>query len=74
LNSVVVNGTNLNSTLVRAADVNGTSQIFINGTLPNGTTASGGTDSAAASLNGKTLETLGWCMVGSAIAVATWLL
>ncbi|KAM0131109.1 hypothetical protein ACHAP3_007055 [Botrytis cinerea] len=47
----------LNKTLVNVADVNGTSTILINGTLPNGTTASGGSDSAA----GRTIvEGLGW--------------
>ncbi|KAJ8058127.1 hypothetical protein OCU04_012985 [Sclerotinia nivalis] len=47
----------LNKTLVNVADVNGTTTILINGTLPNGTTASGGTDSAA----GRTVaEGMGW--------------
>ncbi|ESZ91331.1 hypothetical protein SBOR_8272 [Sclerotinia borealis F-4128] len=47
----------LNKSLVNVADVNGTTTILINGTLPNGTTASGGTDSAAR----KTIaEGLGW--------------
>ncbi|KAK3201883.1 hypothetical protein GRF29_164g964507 [Pseudopithomyces chartarum] len=34
----------LNKTLVNVADVNGTTTLIINGTLPNGTTAPGGTD------------------------------
>lgn len=38
----------LNQSLVTVTDVNGTSTIVINGTLPNGTTASGGTGSANA--------------------------
>lgn len=38
----------LNQTLITVADVNGTSTILLNGTLPNGTTASGGTESANA--------------------------
>ncbi|KAG4034732.1 hypothetical protein MFRU_002g00850 [Monilinia fructicola] len=47
----------LNKTLVNVADVNGTTTIILNGTLPNGTTASGGTDSAA----GRTIsEGMGW--------------
>jgi hypothetical protein len=74
LGSVIGNGTILTSTLVRVADVNGTSQIFLNGTLPNGTTASGGSDSAAVGIQGKTLESIGWCIVGSIIAAATWLM
>jgi len=67
-------GTNLNSTLVRAATVNGTDQIFLNGTLPNGTTASGGSDSAATGITGRAFESMGWCVVGSAIAVAMWMM
>lgn len=71
LNSIVGNGSTaaLNSTLVRAATVNGTSQIFINGTLPNGTTASGGSASVAG-LNSKRVENVGWLVVGGAVAMA----
>lgn len=49
-NSVVGDGdpSKFNQSLVRVADVNGTSQIFINGTLPNGTTADGPDSSTAA--------------------------
>ncbi|KAL2063326.1 hypothetical protein VTL71DRAFT_5131, partial [Oculimacula yallundae] len=36
----------LNQSLVTVADVNGTSTILLNGTLPNGTTAPGGTEEA----------------------------
>lgn len=39
----------LNKTLASVADINGTSTIILNGTLPNGTTAAGGTDVAAGS-------------------------
>ncbi|EFX04470.1 hypothetical protein CMQ_1398 [Grosmannia clavigera kw1407] len=38
----------LNASGVAVADVNGTSTLLINGTLPNGTTAAGGTESASA--------------------------
>jgi hypothetical protein len=71
LNSVVGNGSQaaLNKTLVRVANVNGTDTIFLNGTLPNGTTASGGTASASAA-GIKGVETMGWLVVGGAIAVA----
>ncbi|RMZ82073.1 hypothetical protein DV737_g2223, partial [Chaetothyriales sp. CBS 132003] len=47
LNEVVANGTGgapINSSVVRTGVVNGTTQTFINGSLANGTTASGGTD------------------------------
>ncbi|KAL1599427.1 hypothetical protein SLS59_006445 [Nothophoma quercina] len=44
----------LNKSLVTVSDVNGTRNLVLNGTLPNGTTAPGGTDdddtSAALSL------------------------
>jgi hypothetical protein len=41
----------LNRTLINVADINGTRMLAINGTLPNGTTAPGGTDDAAAGLH-----------------------
>ena len=47
LQSLLPNNTaqpTLNDTLIRISDVNGTRSIVLNGTLPNGTTASGGTD------------------------------
>lgn len=40
------NPSQFNQSLVRVANVNGTDTIFVNGTLPNGTTAVG-PDSAA---------------------------
>ena len=40
----------LNKTLVNVADYNGTTHLILNGTLPNGTTAPGGTDDAATTL------------------------
>jgi hypothetical protein len=48
LNMLIGDGTyaNLNTSLVNVADINGTSTIVLNGTLPNGTTASGGTENA----------------------------
>lgn len=47
LDQVISNGTGqpVNSSLVRTVDYgNGTADTYINGSLPNGTTASGGTD------------------------------
>jgi len=70
MQGLIGNGTNLNQTLVRVADVNGTDTIFVNGTLPNGTTASGGTDSSSAGMKGKAIETVGWCVIGGAVALA----
>jgi hypothetical protein len=48
LDSIIGDGdyTKLNKTLVQVADINGTSTIILNGTLPNGTTATGGTEEA----------------------------
>ena len=50
LNSVIGNGSyaGLNKSLIIVSDVNGTSTILLNGTLPNGTTASSGANYAAA--------------------------
>ncbi|TVY33936.1 hypothetical protein LSUB1_G007257 [Lachnellula subtilissima] len=65
LNSLIGDGTysSLNTTLVNVADINGTSTIVLNGTLPNGTTASGGTESASGAVS--TMSNLAgyWVMV-----------
>jgi len=50
LSDIVGNGTNLNATLVSVATVDGVQRIIINGTLPEGTTAAGGDDSAGAGM------------------------
>lgn len=63
VNSVLGDGTysKLNQSLVTVASVNGTDTILVNGTLPNGTTASGGTDSASAGVGMQELIQLaGW--------------
>lgn len=48
LDSLIGDGTysKLNFSLVNVADINGTSTIVLNGTLPNGTTTPGGTEDA----------------------------
>jgi hypothetical protein len=54
LNDLVGNGSYaaLNKSLVTVSDVNGTRNLVLNGTLPNGTTAPGGTDDdTSAALN-----------------------
>lgn len=38
----------LNKSLVTVSEVNGTRNLVLNGTLPNGTTAPGGTDDSSA--------------------------
>lgn len=70
LDSIVGNGTGLNQTLARVANLNGTDTLVINGTLPNGTTASGGTDddSSSSSTSGAVKlggwgELSGWWMM-----------
>lgn len=63
INSVLGNGSynQLNQSLVTVASVNGTDTILLNGSLPNGTTASGGTDSASDGVALRRLaEAAGW--------------
>jgi len=52
LNDLVGNGSYaaLNKSLVTVSQVNGTRTLVLNGSLPNGTTAPGGVDDAAATL------------------------
>jgi hypothetical protein len=52
----------LNKSIINVADVNGTTTLILNGTLPNGTTAPGGTDDAGIALGvGKYA---GWYAIG----------
>jgi hypothetical protein len=72
LSEIIGDGTNFNRSLLAVADVNGTSTLLINGTLPNGTTAPGGDedafDSAGAGYRAM-VEALGfWPMVAAACA------
>lgn len=63
INSVLGDGSynQLNKSLVTVANVNGTDTILLNGTLPNGTTASGGSESASAGVGLRRLaEVAGW--------------
>jgi hypothetical protein len=57
LDSLIGDGTyaNLNQSVVTVADINGNSTIILNGTLPNGTTASGGTEDAITSTSAAAL-------------------
>ncbi|KAF2401812.1 hypothetical protein EJ06DRAFT_362109 [Trichodelitschia bisporula] len=72
LASLLGNGSTeaLNSSLVRVANVNNTDTIFLNGTLPNGTTAAGGSDSAAA-LN-LPHKALGYVVIATAVTLAVF--
>ena len=68
-----------NSSLVKVVDfANGTTQLYINGTLPNGTTAPGGTDpSDASQVSFATTEFAKlsgyWVMVATVVAAVTML-
>jgi hypothetical protein len=73
MTSLIGNGSvaALNSTLIQVNDVNGTSTILINGTLPNGTTAAGDSTSSASSTirkGDRAMGLIGWCLIASAIA------
>jgi len=65
LDSIIGDGTysSLNLSLVNVADINGTSTIILNGTLPNGTTASGGTDDASAAVRSVVEASGYWVMI-----------
>lgn len=57
-----------NNTMARLSDINGTQTLVINGTLENGTTAPGGSDSAASSFEHGFLESSGlWVVVGGVL-------
>lgn len=74
IDSVIGNGSysGLNRSLVAIGDVNGTETILLNGTLPKGTTASGGTESpnAAAGLRNMAQAAGWWPLVATAAAMA----
>lgn len=71
MNDLVGNGSydGLNKSLITVADVNGTSTLLINGTLPNGTTAQGGTENPNAAADGMRgmLQHAGWWPVAAAV-------
>lgn len=64
----------LNKSVINVADVNGTSTILINGTLPNGTTASGGTEdpNAGAGLQ-LLLQNAGWWPVVATVCAMVFI-
>jgi hypothetical protein len=74
--SLIGNGTyaGLNQSVITVANANGTDTIFINGTLPNGTTASGGTDSPNAAGNMQSvLRSVGWVPVATTLLALAYL-
>lgn len=64
----------INSSITRVVNVNGTEKIYINGTLPNGTTAANAsaTDSAASTVNPQHL--LGYWPIVALASGVVWLL
>ncbi|KAG0652335.1 hypothetical protein D0Z07_0918 [Hyphodiscus hymeniophilus] len=61
---------NLNKSVVNVADINGTSTIVLNGTLPNGTTTSGGTDNASGA---ELVQASGWLVMVALIGCTVFL-
>jgi hypothetical protein len=62
----------MNKTLLHVADVNGTRKLVINGTLPNGTTAPGGAEGAAARQQIATYSGY-WVMIMIVVSIVTLL-
>jgi len=75
MNELVGDGSyaNLNQSVVTVADVNGTSTILINGTLPNGTTASGGDEDAFSAGVRTIVQGAGWWPVVATVCALVFL-
>ena len=58
------------STVTKISDVNGTKTLVLNATLPNSTTASGGTVSPNAGAKHIVMENLGWLV---AVVLTVWM-
>ena len=61
-----------NASIARVQEVNGTSTLLIDGTLPNGTTVA--EENAAAALKGGVWQFGGWAIISGAVAWGVWLL
>jgi hypothetical protein len=61
----------LNKSLVNVANINGTSTIIINGSLPNGTTAPGGVDDAAAGLRAGSVA--GYAVMAALVGLSVFM-
>lgn len=70
ISSIIGNGT-LDNTVSRVTNVNGTETLVINGTLENGTTAAGGTDSAG--VRYMALQGAGWWVMLATVAATVLL-
>jgi hypothetical protein len=75
INDLVGNGSYpaLNKTLVTVADVNGTRTLVLNGTLPDGTTAPGGTDDESAAMSLYVGKLAGYWAMGVMVVSAVLL-
>lgn len=62
-----------NTSMVRVVDVNGTEKIYINGTLPNGTTAADPSASSA-TVGATLLQASGYWVMAAVVASAVWVL
>lgn len=75
LNSVIGDGTNLNSSLVHIGPVNGTDTITLNGTLPNDTdTSDSSTGGSSSTISHRILEASGIWVIGGVVAAIVMLL
>ena len=74
VDSLLGNGSaaDMNSTLARVADVNGTKTLVINGTLPNGTDNSTTTGSTSAGFKQVGLESSGFWVMGVIVGLTVW--
>jgi hypothetical protein len=73
MNSIIGDGNpaKFNQSLVRVATVNDTDTIFINGTLPNGTTADGGTDTTSGAMSMfSSPSAFGWALIAMTMVSA----
>jgi hypothetical protein len=61
-----------NTTVTRVVDVNGTEKIYINGTLPNGTTAADSSSSGAPASVQTLLNASGYWVTAAVVATAVW--
>lgn len=75
VNDLIGNGSyaGLNKTLINVADVNGTRTLILNGTLPNGTTAPGGTDDEGAAMALSAGKYMGYWMMGLVVVYGVFM-
>ncbi|MCJ1409046.1 hypothetical protein MMC19_003123 [Ptychographa xylographoides] len=70
--SLVGNGEDYDTSLVRVAEVNGTKTLVINGTLPNGTDDSSTSGGAPVGYRQMMLEGSGFWVVGAVVGLIIW--